>query len=176
MATIADGIAIKKPSQVMYDSFISQYIDEMVTVSDDEISEAIVFLLERAKTVTEGSGAAACAAVLSAKVKLGKKNCVLLCGGNIDLNMIAKVIERGQIKRGRLVPLSVVVEDVPGKLSQLTQVIADLKANILQVHHDRVSAGLYLRETKIEFELETTSPEHVHKIKEAMIKIGARIV
>lgn len=175
-ATIADGIAIKKPSQMMYDSFISQYIDEMVTVSDDEISEAIVFLLERAKTVTEGSGAAACAAVLNGKVKLGKKNCVLLCGGNIDLNMIAKVIERGQIKRGRLVPLSVVVEDVPGKLSQLTQVIADLKANILQVHHDRVSAGLYLRETKIEFELETTSPEHVQKIKDAMIKIGARIV
>jgi len=176
IATIADGIAIKKPSKLMFDNFISKYVDEMVTVSDDEISEAIVFLLERVKTVAEGSGAAGCAAVLNRKVQLGKKNCILLCGGNIDLNMIAKVIERGQIKRGRLVPLSVIVEDVPGKLNQLTQILAEQKANILQVHHDRVSAGLYLKETKIEFELETSSPEHVQRIREALIKIGAKIV
>lgn len=176
ISTIADGIAIKKPSQKMYDSFISKYVDEMTTVSDSEIAEAIVFLLERAKTVTEGSGAAACAAVLNGKVKLGQKNCILLCGGNIDLNMVSKVIERGQIKRGRLVHLSVIVEDVPGKLSQLTQIMAEQKANILQVHHDRVSAGLYLRETKIEFELETVSSEHVQKIKDALIKTGARIL
>jgi len=176
ITTIADGIAIKKPSKVMFESFISKYVDEMVTVSDDEISEAIVFLLERVKTVTEGSGAAGCAAVLNKKVKLGQKNCILLCGGNIDLNMIAKVIERGQIKRGRLVPLSVIVDDVPGMLNQLTQILAEQKANVLQVHHDRVSAGLYLKETKIEFELETTSPEHVQRIREAILKIGAKIV
>lgn len=176
ITTIADGIAIKKPSKVMYENFISQYVDEMVTVSDDEISEAIVFLLERVKTVTEGSGAAGYAAVLSKKVKLGQKNCVLLCGGNIDLNLIAKVIERGQIKRGRLVPLSVIVDNVPGMLNQLTKIFAEQKANVLQVHHDRVSAGLFLKETKIEFELETTSPEHVQRIRDAVIKMGAKIV
>ncbi len=176
ISTIADGIAIKNPSKVMYESFISKYVDEMVTVSEDEIAESIVYLIERVKTVTEGSGAAGFAAVMNSKVKLGKKNLVLLCGGNIDLNMVAKVIERGQIKRGRLVPLSVIVEDVPGKLSQITQILAEQKANILQVHHDRVSAGLYLRETKIEFELETISAEHVEKIKQAILKTGARLV
>ncbi|MFN8847319.1 MAG: threonine ammonia-lyase [Bdellovibrionales bacterium] len=176
ISTIADGIAIKNPSKIMYDSFISKYVDEMVTVSEDEIAESIVYLIERLKTVTEGSGAAGFAAVMNGKVKLGKKNLILLCGGNIDLNMVAKVIERGQIKRGRLVPLSVIVEDVPGKLSQITQILAEQKANILQVHHDRVSAGLYLRETKIEFELETISAEHVEKIKKAILKTGARLV
>lgn len=175
ISTIADGIAIKKPSLVMYENFISKYVDEVVKVTDDEIAEAIVFLLERAKTVTEGSGAAAWAAVMNRRLGLGHKTCVLLCGGNIDMNIVAKVIEKGQIQRGRLVQLSVIVEDVPGKLNQLTQVLAEQKANILQVHHDRVSAGLFLRETKIEFEIETTSREHVEAIKEALQKIGARL-
>ncbi len=175
LSTIADGIAIKKPSQVIYDSFISQYVDEVVQVSDDEIAEAIVFLLERAKTVTEGSGAAAWAAVMNRDLDLGKKVCVILSGGNIDLNIISKVIEKGQIKRGRLAQLSVIVEDVPGRLNLLTRVLADQKANILQVHHDRVSEGLYLRETKIDFELETTSHEQVEAIKEAIRKTGARL-
>lgn len=176
ISTIADGIAIKKPSKLMYENFISKFVDEVVTVTDDEIAEAIVFLLERTKSVCEGSGAASWAAVMNNRqLKLGRKACVLLSGGNIDLNMVAKVIEKGQIKRGRLVQLSVIVEDVPGKLNQLTQVLAEQKANILQVHHDRVSAGLFLRETKIEFELETTSHEHVEAIKQALQKIGARL-
>ena len=176
IATIADGIAIKKPSQAMLDNFISKYVDEVVTVTDDEIAEAIVFLLERAKTVTEGSGAAGWAAVMNRTLPLGKKTCVLLCGGNIDLNIVAKIIEKGQIKRGRLVQLSVIVEDIPGRLNQLTEVIASQRANILQVHHDRLSAGLFLRETRIEFELETTSLDHIESIKQAIIKLGGRIV
>ena len=176
ISTIADGIAIKRPSKVMYDSFISKYVDEVVTVTDSEIAEAIVFLLERTKTVVEGSGAAAWAAVMNNKqIKLGQNTCVMLSGGNIDMNMVAKVIEKGQIKRGRLIQLSVIVEDVPGKLNQITQILAEQKANVLQVHHDRVSAGLFLKETKIEFELETTSHEHVEAIKVALQKIGARL-
>jgi threonine dehydratase len=174
--TIADGIAIKKPSKVMLESFIAKYVDEIVTVTDDEIAEGIVFLLERAKTVTEGSGAAAWAAVMNRTLPLGKKNCVILSGGNIDLNIIAKIIEKGQIRRGRLVQLSVVVEDIPGRLNQLTEIIAKQRANILQVHHDRVSAGLFLRETRIDFELETTSLDHIEAIKDAITKIGGRIV
>lgn len=176
ISTIADGIAIKKPSKVMLDSFISKLVDEIVTVTDDEIAEGIVFLLERAKTVTEGSGAAGWAAVMNRTLKLGSKTCVILSGGNIDLNIVSKVIEKGQIKRGRLVQLSVIVEDVPGRLNQLTEIIANQRANILQVHHDRLSEGLFLRETKIDFELETTSLEHIEAIKQAIIKLGGRLV
>ncbi len=176
ISTIADGIAIKNPSPAMYENFISKLVDDVVTVTDDEIAEAIVYLLERAKTVTEGSGAAAMAAMMNRKFPLLKKNCILLCGGNIDLNIIAKVIERGQIQRGRLAQISVVVDDLPGNLNRLTKAIADEKANVLEVHHDRVGQGLYLRETRIDFNLETTSREHVEKIKEALRKAGGRIL
>ncbi|KYG64502.1 threonine ammonia-lyase [Bdellovibrio bacteriovorus] len=175
-ATIADGIAIKNPSQVMYDNFISKYVDEVVTVSDDEIAEAIVFLMERAKTVAEGSGAAAMAAAMSRSLNLGKKCCVIISGGNIDLNIVSKIIDRGQILRGRLCELSVIVDDLPGNLSRLTQAIAAQKANILEVRHDRVSQGLSLRETRIDFVLETSSIEHVEKIKRALEDTGAKII
>lgn len=174
-ATIADGIAIKNPSQVMLDNFISKYVDEVVTVSDDEIAEAIVFLMERAKTVAEGSGAAAMAAAMTRSLNLGKKTCIVISGGNIDLNIISKIIDRGQIIRGRLCELSVIVDDLPGNLSRLTEVIASQKANILEVRHDRVSQGLSLRETKIDFVLETASVQHVEKIKKALEGIGAKI-
>jgi threonine dehydratase len=175
VATIADGIAIKAPSQEMYASFISKYVDDVVTVSEGEIAEAIVYLLERAKTVAEGSGATALAAVLSGKIKLEKKNCVMVCGGNIDLNIISQVIQRGQIQRGRLSEMSVIVPDIPGSLSQLTKILAEHKANILEVHHDRVKHGLGLKETKIDFVIETTSLEHIEKIRQALKNWGAKV-
>jgi threonine dehydratase len=175
-ATIADGIAIKYPSQEMYDNFISKYVDQVVTVSDDEIAEAIVFLLERAKTVAEGSGAAAMAAAMRRDLDLGKKCCIIISGGNIDLNIISKIIDRGQIIRGRLCELSVMVDDLPGNLSRLTKVIAEQKANILEVRHDRVSQRLSLRETKIDFVLETLSLDHVEQIKKALQAEGAVVL
>jgi threonine dehydratase len=175
IATIADGIAIKKPSQQMYDDFISKLVDEIVTVKDDELAESIVFLLERAKTVVEGSGAAGVAAVMNRQLNLGKKCCVVLTGGNIDLNIIAKVIDKGLIRKGRLAEFSVIVDDMPGNLNRLTKVIAELGGNVLEVHHDRVSEGLSLRETKIDFVLETTSEEHIRQIREALLGAGARI-
>ena len=176
IATIADGIAIKNPSPEMYENFISKYVDQVVTVSDDEIAEAIVFLMERTKAVAEGSGAAALAAAMQRGLNLGKKCCILISGGNIDLNIVSKVIDRGQIIRGRLCELSVIVDDVPGNLSRLTQVIAENKANVLEVRHDRVSQGLSLRETRIDFVLETSSREHVEQIKRAMEAIGAKVI
>ncbi|QDK36994.1 threonine ammonia-lyase [Bdellovibrio sp. NC01] len=175
-ATIADGIAIKNPSPVMYENFISKYVDQVVTVSDDEIAEAIVFLMERTKTVAEGSGAAALAAAMHRGLELGKKSCIIISGGNIDLNIVSKIIDRGQILRGRLCELSVIVDDLPGNLSRLTQAIASEKANILEVKHDRVSQGLSLRETRIDFTLETSSIEHVEKIKKALEATGAKII
>lgn len=175
VATLADGLAVKTPSETMFHSFIEKYVDEVVTVSEDEIAEAIVFLLERAKTVAEGSGAVAVAAALSHKLKLGKKTCLVVCGGNIDLNIVSDIINRGQIKRGRLCELSVTVPDVPGTLSRLTQIIADHKANVLEVHHDRIRNGLNLKETRIEFVLETTSREHIKKIVAALEDVGAKV-
>ncbi len=175
ISTIADGIAIKNPSKLIYETYISKYVDEVVTVSDDEIAEAIVWLLERAKTVTEGSGAAAMAAGMNRKLNLGKKSCFLLCGGNIDLNIISQVIVRGQIKRGRLCEISVIADDLPGSLNRLTQALAEQKANVLEVHHDRISQGLFLRETRIDFTLEVTSHEHAEKIRQALIAAGGKI-
>ncbi len=171
ISTIADGIAVKKPSAVMFDSFIKPLVDDIVTVSDDEIAEAIVFLMERHKTVAEGAGAAAMAALLSKKFKPTSKTGIVICGGNIDLNLIEKILERGLIRKGRLVELSVVVDDLPGNLNRLTKVLADNRANILEVHHDRVSLGLDLRQTKITFVVETTSPEHVEIIKKAIKEV-----
>lgn len=175
VSSIADGIAIKAPSQKMYDSFISKFVDDIVTVSEGEIAESIVFLLERAKSVAEGAGATALAAVLAGRVKLEKTNCVLVCGGNIDLNIISQVIQKGQIQRGRLIEMSVVVSDIPGSLSEITRILAEHKANILEVHHDRVKHGLNLKETEIDFVIETTSHEHIQKIREALKQWGVKI-
>jgi threonine dehydratase len=176
IATIADGIAVKKPSQVMYESFISKLVDDIVTVTDDEIAEAIVLLLERSKTLTEGSGAAGVAAMMFRNLNLGQRTCALLCGGNIDLNTSAKIIERGQIRKGRLVGLSVVVEDLPGSLNRLTRVIAEQRANVLEVHHDRVHSGLGLRETRIDFLLETKNHEHIQGLKAVLMGAGCRLI
>lgn len=175
VATLADGIAVKTPSETMFHSFIEKYVDEVVTVTEDEIAEAIVFLLERVKTVAEGSGAVTVAAALSRKLNLGKRACLIVSGGNIDLNIVSDIINRGQIQRGRLCELSVTVPDVPGSLSRLTQVIAEHKANVLEVHHDRIRHGLNLKETRIEFVLETTSHEHIKIIIAALEKAGAKI-
>jgi threonine dehydratase len=171
LMTIADGIAMKRPSEEMYETFIKKYVDEIVTVTDDEIAESIFYLIERLKSVTEGSGAASLAAVMQKKLSLGKKSCVILSGGNIDLNIIAKVIDQGLVKKGRLVEIAVVVPDIPGLLSQMTSVIASEKANVLQVYHDRSDRTLHLRETRIQFVLETTSHEHVERIKRVLQSI-----
>ena len=176
VATLADGIAVKTPSEDIFKSFIEKNVDEIVTVSEGEIAEAIVFLLERAKTVAEGSGAVTVAAAMSKKISLGKKSCLLISGGNIDLNIVSEIINRGQILRGRLCELSVVVADVPGSLSRLTQILAEQRANVLEVHHDRLRQGLSLKQTRIDFMIETTSHEHIQRIITAIEKTGAKVI
>lgn len=176
-ATIADGIAVKKASPEMYDSFLKHYVDDIVTVSDEQIAEAIFFLIERAKAVVEGSGAASFAAAMAGKLALGKKTCIVLSGGNIDLNLVGKIIDLGLIRKGRLTEISVVVPDIPGLLSQMTAIVAKEKANILQVHHDRVERDLQLREARIDFLLETTSHEHAERVRNALKVIeGIRLL
>lgn len=176
VSTLADGIAIKKPSQVMYESFISKYVDDIVSVTEDQIAEAIVFLLERVKTVVEGSGAVGLAAILNTSLQLGKKTAVVISGGNIDLNIVSSIIQRGQIKRGRLCELSVIAPDIPGSLNELTRVLAENKANIMSVSHDRLKQGLTIKETKIDFVLETINQEHIDRIQNALRRVGAKII
>lgn len=173
--SIADGISVKNPSPIIYDNFISKSVDDIIAIGDDDIAEAIVFLIERAKTVTEGSAAIALAAAFSKRLDLGQKTCVLLCGGNIDLNLIAQIIDRGLSQSGRVARLTLIVPDKPGQLNKVTQVIASQGANILEVEHDRIDPDLHIRETAIRLSLETKSREHVSEIKSALLASGFRI-
>lgn len=172
VSTIADGIAVKGVSPYIFDNYIMKLVDDIVTVSEDEIAESIVFLMERAKSVVEGSGAVVLAAAKKLKSQLGKKSCLVLTGGNIDMNIIAKVIERGLKKNGRLSHVGVAVPDTPGMLSKLTKTIADHKCNIIQVIHDRTTDGLLLGETSIEFIVEASGWEQMEQLKAALAEHG----
>lgn len=176
--TIADGIAIKKPSTYIYENYISKYVDGMVSVSEEEIANAMVFLLERAKAVVEGAGAAGLAGARKAKSKwdLGQKTAVVLCGGNVDLNLLSTVIEKGLSMAGRMTRIRVATNDLPGNLNKLTSVLAELDANVIDVTHDRLSSYLNLRETLIEFLLDTKDFEHIEQIKTKFKELGARVL
>lgn len=174
--TIADGISVKRPSETMYSEYISKLVDDIVDVSDEEIAESIVYFLERAKTVVEGSGAVVLAGAEKAGWDLGEKSVLVLSGGNIDLNLVSKVIERGLSHRGRLIRIQVIMPDRPGSLMKLTNVIAEKGANIIDVKHDRVNPNVRLSETVIEFLLETRSDEHAREIQEAFKALGGQIL
>lgn len=173
--TIADGIGVKSPNRDMFSQYIQPLVDDIITVSDEEIAEAIVFLLERAKSVVEGSGAITLAGAKKASWPLGNKTCLLLSGGNIDLNIVSKVIERGLSRGGRLARISVVVQDRPGTLQVLSDVIAQSGANILDVTHDRLRFDLQMSETAIEFLLETTGEKHVEEIHKSLQTKAIRV-
>jgi threonine dehydratase len=162
--TIADGISVKKPSALIYNDYISRLVEDIIDVNDEEIAESIVYLLERAKTMVEGSGAVVLAGAEKAGWDLGKRCCLVLSGG-----------ERGLSHRGRLVRLNVIVADRPGSLFRLTNIIAEKGANILDVKHDRVRQGIRLSETAIEFLLETRSNEHAQELRDAFLASGAKI-
>ncbi len=165
--TIADGIAVARPGAHTF-PIVQKYVDEIVTVSEEEIADGILVLLESEKTVVEGSGATAVAACLNGKVSgiAGKSVCCVLTGGNIDTTFLAKVLERGLAKEGRLARLSVVVPDRPGSMADLTAIAAAQQANILDIHHGRTFTSAQYRETEIELTVETRGPDAV----EAMLK------
>jgi len=176
VSSIADGIAVKRTSKKMFETYIGPYVDQIVSVDDEEISQAIVYAMETEKTILEGSGAAGLAAVLCKKVELSGPSCVVLCGGNIDLNTIVSVIDTGLRRQGRLARISTIVDDLPGTLADLTRIFADMRANVLDVIHDRVSPELSLRQTRIDFLIETSSFEHIEKIKAEIKKQNIRIL
>lgn len=176
VSTIADGIAVKQPSPEMFETYIKPYVDRIVAVSDNEIAEAIVNLMEKDKLVVEGSGAAGVAAVMSGKVNLTGPSVVLLCGGNIDMNTMNVVIETGLRRKGRLTRISVIVSDLPGELARLTAIFAKNRTNILDVMHDRVSSELSVRETRIDFLLETTSFDQAKELEKILQAEGIRLL
>jgi len=170
--TIADGIAVRRAGDRTL-PLVQKYVDDIVTVEEEEIANAILLLLEREKTLAEGAGAAAIAAVLNRKLPLeGKRVAVLVCGGNIDVTLLARIIERGLVKDGRLVRLRVHLPDYPGALHRLTGILADHRANIVETAYDRAYHGVNLGDTAIDITMETRGPEHIAELLSALVAAG----
>jgi threonine dehydratase len=171
-STIADGIAVRQVGALTYPLF-EKYVDEIVTVEEEEIAMAILWLLEKEKTLAEGAGAAGMAAMLTKKTSLrGKKVVVLICGGNIDVTLLARIIERGLVKDGRLVRLRVPLPDHPGGLNRLTTLVAQQRANVVTVTHDRAYFGVHLGDTIIDITMETRGPDHIVELMAALTEAG----
>ena len=176
VSTIADGIAVKKPGDLTYE-ICSKYVDGIVTVSDDEISAAILALMEQHKLVTEGAGAVAVAAAMFHKVDLqGKKAVCVLSGGNIDVTILSRVIKRGLLMSGRNCQLMVELVDKPGQLKNVSRIIADLGGNVTSVHHERASEVLDITGCYLRIELETRNHEHIAQIRQSLKDFGFKLI
>lgn len=170
--TIADGIAVRKAG-VRTLPVVTKYVDDIVTVDEEEIANAILLLVEREKTVAEGAGAATLAALLRGKTNLhGKKVALVIGGGNIDVNILSRIIERGLVKDGRLVRLRVRIPDHPGALHRLTGEIAAVRANIQEVIHNRAFSRVDLGETAVDITLETRGAEHIVELMRILHERG----
>ena len=174
--TIADGIAVRRAGTLTY-PLVERYVDEIVTVDEEEIAQAILVLLESEKTLAEGAGAVALAALLQHKTSLNdaakpQRTAVLVCGGNIDVSLLAMMIERGLVKDGRRTRLRIHLTDRPGALHGMTRILADARANIVQTSHDRAYYGVNLGNTVIDVTLETRGPKHIAEIREALSTAG----
>src|SRR3989449_4277588 len=171
-ATIADGIAVRRAGEKTL-PLIQKYVDDIVTVDEEEIANAVLLLLEREKTLAEGAGAAALAALINRKTSLsGNKVAVLVCGGNIDVSLLSRIMERGLVKDGRLVRLRVHLPDYPGALHRLTGILAQHRANIVETSYDRAYYGVNLGDTAIDITMETRGPEHIAELLSALEAAG----
>ena len=176
VSTIADGIAVKTPGTLTYE-MCQKYVDEIVTVTDDEISAAILTLMEQQKLVTEGAGAAAVAAVMFNKVDVkGKKTVCVLSGGNIDVTILSRVIRRGLLMSGRTCQLMIELMDKPGQLKNVSRIIADLGGNVTSVHHERANEGSDVNGCYLRIMLETRNFEHIIEIKHALTDFGFKLL
>jgi threonine dehydratase len=175
-ATMADGIAVRKPGDRTF-AMVRKYVDDVVTVDEEEIANAILLLLEQEKSVVEGAGAVGLAALLNGRIPraLGKNVVVLLCGGNIDMNVISRIIERGLVKAGRLVRLEVRLPDRPGMLALLTTQIAEQRANVVEIHHNRAFSKAGLGEAMVEVTLETTGRAHIQELIDGLGRQGWQV-
>jgi threonine dehydratase len=175
--TIADGIAVRRAGERTL-PLIQKYVDDIVTVEEEEIANAVLLLLEREKTLAEGAGAAALAAIVNRRIpmirdsmtrdKAGKKVVAIVSGGNIDVTLLARIIERGLVKDGRLVRLRVHLPDYPGALHRLTGILAQHRANIVETSYDRAYHNVNLGDTAIDITMETRGPDHIAELISAL--------
>ncbi len=176
VSTIADGIAVKQPGDLTFE-LCSKYVDDIVTVTDDEISAAILALMEGHKLVTEGAGAVAVAAAMFNKVDLaGKKAVCVLSGGNIDVTILSRVIKRGLLMSGRSCQLMIELMDKPGQLKNVSRIIADLGGNVTSVHYEQASEGSDVNGCYLRIELETRNYAHIQEIKKALRDFGFKLL
>jgi threonine dehydratase len=180
--TIADGIAVRRVG-VRTLPLIQKYVDDIVTVEEEEIANAVLLLLEREKTLAEGAGAAGLAALVNRRIRMiddsitrestthektGKKVVAIVSGGNIDVTLLARIIERGLVKDGRLVRLRVHLPDYPGALHRLTGILAEHRANIVETSYDRAYHNVNLGDTAIDITMETRGPDHIAELISAL--------
>lgn len=174
--TIADGIAVKTPGDLTFD-LVKKYVDGIVTVTDDEIALAILTLLEQQKLISEGAGAVPVAAVMNGKIPdiEGKKVCCLVSGGNIDVTILSRVVERGLKMGGRTANITIALSDKPGQLSGVSQIIADLGANVVSVNYDSTDLDMNITDCYLKIGVETRNYQHIVQIKQTLKDAGFEV-
>ena len=172
VSTIADGIAVKEPGTITFDT-CQKYVDDIVTVTDDEISAAILALIEKQKMIAEGAGAVSVAAAMFNKVPVkGKKVVCVVSGGNIDVTILSRVIKRGLLMSGRTCALNLELIDKPGQLQGVAGIIATLGGNVISIHHERANEGADVNGCYLRLILETKNFDHIEEIKKALLDNG----
>jgi len=169
--TMADGIACRTLGSLTFD-VIKERVDEVVTVNESEIASSVLWLLERAKVVVEGAGAVSLAAAVTGKIELTGTTCAVMSGGNIDMTLVNRIIRRGMVKEGRVAIIETTVSDRPGQAAKLLQMLAQLKANVIDIRHDRYRLDIGLNRTGIEVHVETRGASHIEEIQRALASAG----
>lgn len=176
VSTIADGIAVKEPGEHTFE-YCKKYVDEIVTVSEDEVSAAILKLIEQQKLTAEGAGAVSVAAVMFDKVPVKGKNTVcIVSGGNIDVTILSRVISRGLLKTGRLCKLSIELMDKPGQLRDVSTIIASCGANVVSVNYEHAGKGSNVNDCVLTIEMETKNSAHIKEVEKALTKAGFHLL
>jgi len=174
--TLADGIALRKVGEIPF-PILQENVDEVVAVREDEIASAILMLMERKRVVAEGAGAAPLAALLSERLKIrGKRIVLVISGGNIDVHLLDRIIEKGLSQTGRAVRFEVLLRDVPGGLAKLTALIAQNQANILHIVHERAARDIPIGFSKVILILETRGPNHIREVRRDLKEQGYSIL
>ena len=175
-ATFADGIAVKQPGENTF-RIIEEYVDDIVTVTEDEIAASILALIEKQKVIAEGAGAVAVTAVMFDKLPVrGQKVACVVSGGNIDVNILSRVITRGLVTSGRNVNLTIALTDKPGQLQEVSEIIAGCGGNVVAVHHDRADANMAITSCFLKLALETRDHQQIQEIKKRLTKAGFSLV
>lgn len=174
--TIADGIAVKQPGEHTFE-YCSQYVDQIVTVTEDEISAAILAMMEQQKLIAEGAGAVAVAAAMFGKLPIEGLNTVcLVSGGNIDVTILSRVINRGLLRSGRMCKLTIELADKPGQLQQVAEVIARCGGNVIGVQHEHAGSDSEVSDCLLRIEMETKNYEHIAQIRKALADAGFELI